>query len=87
MLFLKRTDNQISVSKMDFSYFHDYNRMVRRGDAVPLACPDCNQEYALRVSAFTDEPYFQCFVCGTSVKPGARVYGEIVKEVDRYYNR
>lgn len=72
---------------MEFKPFHDYNKMVRRNAAEPLKCPECKTEYTLRMAAFTEEPYLQCYGCNSSIKPGLRLYNDIVKITNEYFKR
>lgn len=75
------------LPEMKFQVFHDYNRMVRRGFADPLLCDHCKTELTLRLGAFGDEPWLQCFGCGTIAKPGKRVYDDVCRAVAQYKAR
>lgn len=67
---------------MDFQVFHDYQRLVRRRQAQPIRCPDC--EHHLGLIDLNNEPAFQCYWCGTTVRPGLDVYDQIRAAVDGF---
>lgn len=69
---------------MEIQTFHRYRRLVRRGLAKPLECPDCKEEYTLRTTE-DGEPVLQCFYCGALVQPGLRLYNEVEAIVKEHF--
>jgi hypothetical protein len=69
---------------VDYRTFHNYNRLVRRGQAKPICCGMCGNEYTLRLGK-NDEPELQCFYCDVRVKPGLRITGDVEAVVKEHY--
>lgn len=64
---------------------HRYQRLVRRGIAEPINCPDCHIEYVKKIGPDT-EPVFYCLRCRGTLKPGARMLGDMRKIVNQYFS-
>jgi hypothetical protein len=69
---------------MDISYFHRYNRLVRRGVVKPLAHGACGNEYVLRATDDA-EPVLQCVWCNTLTQPGLAEYNRIKAVVKEHF--
>lgn len=69
---------------MEFQTFHNYNRLVRRGIVKPLACPHCENEFALSIGE-DDEPVLKCFFCGTLTLPGLDMYNRVRAVVTEHF--
>lgn len=69
---------------MEFQVFHKYNRLVRRGLAEPLLCPNDDNRLVVAIGE-DDEPMLHCYFCDTNIKPGLRLYERIRAIVSEYY--
>lgn len=70
--------------EMSFQVFHKYNRLVRRGQAAPLACGRCNQELVLRLGP-EDQPALDCMFCNSRILPGMAMYDGILAQVQEFF--
>lgn len=70
---------------MDFTTFHNYNKLVRRGQAPALTCSMCDNIVTL--VSYKEEPALQCYFCGARTIPGQDTYDTISKEIDDRHNR
>lgn len=68
---------------MEFTVFHRYNRLVRRGLAKPLV-DSCGNEFVLRVTE-DNEPVLQCAFCNTYTQPGLAMYEDIRAVVKEFF--
>lgn len=69
---------------MDISYFHRYNRLVRRDIVKPLMHDICDNEYVLRATEDA-EPVLQCTWCNTLTQPGLAEYNRIKAVVKEHF--
>ncbi len=67
---------------MEFSVFHKYNRLVRRGMAKPIQC-SCGAEPVVSIGV-NEEPVLKCYSCGSRITPGLALYQSLVKHVDSF---
>jgi uncharacterized C2H2 Zn-finger protein len=65
---------------MDIQVFHRYNNLADEGTVKQLTCPDCDQVYVTRCTE-DGEPLLACVWCDTIVKPGLRLYQQVLAVV------
>jgi hypothetical protein len=63
---------------------HRYRRLVRRGIARPLLCPDCQLELTTATDE-KDEPALVCHFDGIFFKPGSAMYASMRAVVSEHY--
>lgn len=64
--------------------FHNYNKLVRRGDAKPLVCPVCEQQYVTTLGK-NDTVALRCYRCNTLTSPGLDLYALVRNVVKEHY--
>ena len=64
---------------------HRYQRLVRRGIAEPVMCPDCRIEYVKKIGR-DDEPVFYCLRCRGTLVPGVRMMDQMRDLVKQYFS-
>lgn len=68
---------------MDIQYFHNYNRLVRRGLVKPLTC-SAGHEVTLRAT-LDAEPVLECYTCGSRTQPGLAMYQRVQAVVKEHF--
>lgn len=68
---------------MEISYFHRYNRLVRRQLVKPLTCAQ-GHEYVLRATEDA-EPVLYCAWCNSLTQPGLAEYNRIKAVVKEHF--
>lgn len=71
-------------NEMSFQVFHKYNRLVRRGQAAPLACGRCNQQLVVRLGP-EDQPALDCTTCNSRTLPGMAIYDRVLAQVQEFF--
>lgn len=68
-----------------WTFLHRYNRLAEENKVVPLACPDCEQEFAW-VIGDDDEPVAWCPMEDKKFYPGKLFWGQVQREVLEHWD-
>lgn len=63
---------------------HRYRRLVKRGIARPLRCPDCDLDLTIAIDT-GDEPALVCHFDKAFFKPGSAMYSDLQAVVSEHY--
>lgn len=70
--------------EMDIRWFHQYNRLARRGFVDPLSCGHCGHDLVLRLTD-EDEPGLECYHCLTEFVIRESLYERIRAIIKEFY--
>jgi hypothetical protein len=68
----------------NWELFHAYRRLVDKGLARPLLCPEC-EGYLITRIGIDDEPILWCYGCLSSLRPGLDLLTRVRAVVTEHY--
>jgi hypothetical protein len=74
----------MTASLSNWELFHRYRRLVDRGLAKPLVCPNCHSLLITRIG-IDDEPILWCYSELTILRPGLDLIQRVRAVVTEHY--
>ena len=68
-----------------WNLIHDFRNVVEAGEANPLTCKECDEEFITRIDT-DDEPMLWCFRCNTTIHLGIDFWDQIDAAVKDYHS-